>query len=257
MIEVTENKSRYHEKFKSFSHFKNFINFVLQDYDPTIYVDYMEKPNIVVMHFPPAFFIWGTPTEDSTKDVFKLLNANSWIITDTEDWKPFIEGHYGKSVDLHERILFNNKNVTVERVRRHRLDLPTNLRIQPIEEIHTQKGIIYEDVVSRFFQKSPFIQNGFGFVLLDESNTPQGFALTNYPITSNEIELYFRVGYDSFEKYRHQGVGTILCTYFIEEALNRGLVPIWDSAHALSAHIAEKLGYEVEYKWTMYHVTKI
>ncbi|MBN2604543.1 MAG: GNAT family N-acetyltransferase, partial [Bacilli bacterium] len=131
---------------------------------------------------------------------------------------------------------------------------PKGLSIVPIEERHLEKGIIHDDVISRFFQKSDFLKEGFGFVLLDDRDIAQGFALTNYPITSNEVELYFRVGYDSFEKYRNQGIGTLLCTYFIEEALKRGFVPIWDSAHETSAHIARKLGYVDSHKWKMHHI---
>ncbi len=114
--------------------------------------------------------------------------------------------------------------------------------------------MIYDDVISRFFTVSDFMTNGFGFALVDERERCRGFALTNYPIVGNEVELYFRVGYDFDAQDRLHGYGTTLCTYFIEEALKRGYVPIWDSANEVSAHIARKLGYVEAKRWLMYHI---
>jgi hypothetical protein len=135
-------------------------------------------------------------------------------------------------------------------------ELPSNLSIVKINESHLKEGIIYDDVISRFFRKRTFLKNGFGYALVDELNIPRGFCLTNFPKNDCDVELYFRVGYDNDERYRHYGYGIQLCIYFIIYCINNGYHPIWDSANQISQHIANKLGFIEQDKWYMYKLIK-
>ncbi len=251
---VTQNKEEIHERFLGFPYFDNYLKWAIRDHSPDVYADNEVNPSVVLLESPPAIFIAGNPDDCDIQKVLDNLTSGHWVIPENMKWKNHLEKHFEGHIESHQRILFDSSNLTLEHVLKCRNELPENLRIVPIESKYLQSGIIHDDVTSRFFTVSPFMENGFGFALVDESDIPQGFALTNYPVIGKEIELYFRVGYVHQQEYRKKGIGTTLCTYLIEYCLNNGYTPTWDSAHEVSAHIARKLGYKDKTKWYMYHI---
>jgi hypothetical protein len=253
MIEIKNNLDEYINLFKSYGVFQNFINYAIRDLSPQIYVEKEENPQCIIFYSSPAFFILGEPSEQYNKNVFSLFMKDSWIIASSNAWKQAIEDHFKDDVTTHPRIQFSSSSLNLDHIMYQRRNIPTGLSIVPIEKKHITKGMIFDDVISRFFTQSDFISNGFGFALVDDQSVCHGFSITNYPIVGHEIELYFRVGYESYQQHRFQGLGTTLCTYFIEESFKRGFIPIWDSANEISTHIAKKLGYKEEKEWFMYH----
>ncbi|MBU1093920.1 MAG: GNAT family N-acetyltransferase [Firmicutes bacterium] len=256
MIEIKKNLEKYYQLFDTYDVFDNFIKYAVKDLKPQIYVDQKENPNCVVFYSSPAYFILGEPNEKYSTNVLGLFSKDSWIIASSNAWKKVINEHFLDAVQTHKRILFNSKSLDINNVLKQRMELPKGFSIQPIEKKHISEGMIYDDVISRFFTKSDFLIHGYGFTLIDNDETCHGFALTNYPIIGKDVELYFRVGYDHYPDFRLKGLGTTLCTYFIEESLQRGYNPVWDSANDISSHIAKKLGYIEEKEWYMYHVLK-
>ena len=254
MKEVVNNLEKYYQLFSTYEPFNNFLKYALRDLHPQVFVDNEEKLNCVILYSNPAYFIIGEPNFEHTNNFFKLFHHDSWIVTQSEHWKQVIEGYYKDQVVTHPRVLFNSNSLNINHILKQRKELPLELSIVPIEKKHIESGMIYDDVIRRFFTISDFLENGFGFALVGQEGHCEGFSLTNYPVIGKDIELYFRVGYDSYPDYRSKGLGTNLCTYFIEEALKRGYNPVWDSANDTSSHIAKKLGYVVEKEWSMFHI---
>jgi len=255
MFEVTKDHEKYFKIYEDYPVFQNFVRFIKKYHTPTIYVDNLEQPNYSLMHFHPIFFIAGDYTKADMTDMEQLLGTNAWIAADSDHWKDVLENHYQDNIETYPRVLFDSSSLKLDHILTFRNEsLPDDLRIEPIQKEYLERGMIHDDVLIRFFTKNDFMEDGFGFALLDSKNNVHGFALTNYPITSKTVELYFRVGYNDYPKYRNQGIGTTLCTYFIEECLKRGLDPEWDAAHPGSAKIARRFGYVDKLNWFMYHV---
>jgi len=254
MIKVINSLEKYYRLFESYEVFENYLKYTIRDNKPEIFVDDENNTKCVVLYSNPAYFILGNPDEINTKEVFSLFHNNSWIIASSYAWKAEIINYFNEKVVVHKRTLFDSDSLDVNHILNKKSAVPKGFTIVPISEKHIEEGMIYDDVLSRFFTVSDFLNNGYGFALIDEKNTCHGFALTNYPIIGNEVELYFRVGYDTCPELRLKGIGTTLCTYFIEESLNRGYTPTWDSANEISAHIAKKLGYVEKKEWFMYHI---
>lgn len=254
MIEVTCNLEQYYQKFRTYALFNNFLKYAIRDLQPHILVDDEEKPNCIVLYSNPAYFIIGEPDIEYIEDIFKFIHRDSWIITQSEHWKLVIESYYKEQVVVHPRVLYNSKRLDINYILKQRIELPRGLSIVPIENKHLKSGMIYDDVIKRFFTISDFLKTGFGFALVGEDGFCEGFSIANYPVIGKDIELYVRVGYDSYPDYRSKGLGTTLCSYFIEEALKRGYNPVWDSANETSSHMAQKLGYVLEKAWNIYHI---
>jgi len=253
MIEITKNIEKYYEMFESYEPFNNFLKYAIKYEHPQIYVSGEGESTIVILYSYPAYFILGRPSK-GIDEIFKIIKPDSWIIPQTDEWKIPLEDYFKDHINTHERVLFSSENLNINHILQHRRTPPNGLSIVPIEEKNLKDGMIHDDVIIRFFSKSDFMNNGFGFALIGDDGFCEGYAITNYPIVGNDVELYFRVGYDSYTLFRSKGLGTTLCTYFIEEALKRGYNPVWDSANDISSHIATKLGYTVERNWYMFHV---
>ncbi|MFA5006585.1 MAG: GNAT family N-acetyltransferase [Candidatus Izemoplasmatales bacterium] len=254
MNEVTNNIEKYYHIFNTFEPFNNFVKYAIRDHRPQIFVDDEEHCKCAILYLKPAYFIIGEPRVEYAEGVFNLFHKDSWIIAQSELWKQAIEAYFKDHVATHPRVLFNSSSLNVDHIIKQRKEMPSGLSIVPIEKKHIESGMINHDVIQRFFTKSDFLENGFGFALVGEDGKCEGFSLTNYPVIGKDIELYFRVGYDTYPDYRSKGMGTNLCTYFIEEAFRRGYNPVWDSANDISSHIAKKLGYIAEKEWYMYHI---
>jgi GNAT superfamily N-acetyltransferase len=222
--------------------------------NPRFYVDNTKHPKFVLMYAKPAYFIVGEPEEEDLRDVFGMIEEDSWLIPEDIFWDKYIEEYFKGHVESHKRVLFNSENVSLEKIRSLKTDISKEFKIVPIAKEHITEGIIHDDVIKRFFSKSDFLNHGFGFALVDQSNTPLGFSLTNFPIYDDELEVYFRVGFEDEPENRKKGIGTLLAIYFVEAALERGYVPVWDSANDISSHIAKKLGYKEDKVWYMYHI---
>jgi len=255
MREIKNQIEKYYQLFDSFEYFENFIKYAVRDLKPQIFVDNEQNPNCVVLYSYPAYFILGEPDEKYSDDVLSLFPRDSWIIASSSAWNNTINQHFQDGVITHKRTLFNSNSLDVKNILEQRKPIPKDFSIEPIQKKHIEEGMIHDDVISRFFTTCDFLENGYGFTLVDGAGTCHGFALTNYPIVGHDVELYFRVGYDFCPEFRLKGIGTTLCTYFIEESLKRGYNPVWDSANSISAHIAKKLGYVEQKEWLMYHIS--
>lgn len=253
MIKINTNEERYYKLFDNFDYFENFLKYAIRDTSPSIHVDSIANPKCVILYSKPAYFILS----DSAildENVFSALEKNSWIIPSSVKWKKQFESYYKDRIEVYPRVLFDSAKLNINHIISIRRPLPDGFRITPIREEHLKEGIIYQDVIRRFFTVSNFLEHGFGFALVDEEEVCQGFALTNHPVIGKKIEVYFRVGYADDPQYRGKGFGTMLCSYLLEFCLNNGYDPVWDAANEISSHIAKKFGYSVKAKWDMFHI---
>lgn len=254
MFEVkTSEIQNYYDIFLGFRRFKNYIEYALHDTEVKIFVNQLDKPTVAILYSKPAYFVWGDVFEKSALEALEVFTSGAWIIPASNDWNRLLEKRFNE-IETHKRLLFDSSLLIPSDIKRLKTQIPDNLKIERIGAKHLEKGLIVDDVTGRFFRNTSFLEKGFGFALVDERDNVLGFALTNYPFYSNEVELYFRVGYEDYPKYRRQGLGTCLCAYFIEYCLKCGYKPIWDAANEISSHIARKFGYVEEEQWNMYHI---
>ncbi len=250
LMKTVKNINTYQHYFKDYPVFDLFVKHSFTHGNPKLFVDQEEDPQTIVLYEKPAYMLFGKPT----KDIEVIIEPSSWFISPNQSWDALLEELYKEHIDGYPRVLLDEQTIDVNQLKAYQKTLPPELKIVPIEEKHLREGMIKEDVLDRFFQGNDFMKTGFGFALVNEKEVIHGFALTNYPILSKDIEVYYRVGYDNFQTYRHQGIGTTLAAMFVEEATKRGYHPIWDAATPLSLHIAKKLGYTEKYHWKMYHL---
>jgi hypothetical protein len=257
MKKIQVDKKQLHEIFRDYPVFELFVQHAIENMDVDFYVDGDIKPESIILYAQPAYLLSGKAKSKLVDDLKEIIKPGGWIISPNQEWDDLLKITFKDDLQSFPRILFDSSQIKIENLKSFRKPLPTELMIVPIEAKHLEKGMIKEEIVDKFFTGKNFLESGFGFALVNDQGAIHGFALTNYPILSEkEVEVSYRVGYDSFQKYRNMGIGTTLASVFVEEAIKRGFDPVWDAAHLVSSHIAKKLGYVEKTHWFMHHLKK-
>jgi GNAT superfamily N-acetyltransferase len=246
---------KYYAIFQQFEHFTNYINFAIEFFTPEIWVDDEVQPTLACFYTAPAYFLWGDPDAKNVAPLLEIIPQDSWLVPSSEKWDRHLVAYFGERLITHPRTSFDASSLNLEHLRSLKIELPAGLRLVPIDEtlINDQEGMLYQDLLCKFFAAADFLQQGAGFCLL-EGEEIIGFAAANYPIRNQVLEVYIRVDYNDDPRHRHQGLGTQLSAALLEYCLKNGLDPQWDAANDISIHLALKLGYTLRLAWKMYHL---
>lgn len=242
--------------FQQFNYFTNYIHYAFEYLEPEIWVDDKEKTNLAFLYTPPAYLLAGDPDLGNVSLILEKLTPGSYLVPSNEKWDRHLNNHFGSQLETYPRTAFHSSSLRLEHLRSLKTKLPDGLQIVPIrsEHINDREGMLYEDLVGRFFNSSDFLESGAGFCLI-ENQKIIGFAASNYPIHDNILEVYVRVDYNSDPRHRHKGLGTLLSAALLEYCLENGLDPQWDAANEISIQLALKLGYTRHLDWKMYHLS--
>lgn len=255
MIEQPFSPEKAKQVFSNYPVFSLYLRYAFQDLECRWFADKENDPATWVLFAPPGVFFHGDVPVDQSEEIRRIVPGGAWIISPNPAWDSFLTKLYGADMDSFPRLQFDASHLSLSTLRSYRVDLPDDLKIEPIEARHLTEGMIKEEIADRYFAKRPFSTHGFGLALTNAKGVVHGFALTNYPVDEDrDVELSFRVGYESFQKYRGRGIATMLAAMFVEMAMERGFSPQWDAANETSQHIARKLGYQDHYRWSMHHV---
>lgn len=256
LIEVAANNlENYTYLFQDFGHFENLLRFIIKYTEYVIKVNDLKEPSCAILKYGPAIFVKGDPNSPNIQMVLDHFQENNWIVPCTTNWDNYIKSNFKDKFEIHNRIQFDSESLELEHVRSLKVNLPDGINIVPINTSHIEDrdGMIYQDLIRKFFGNHDFLKSGIGFALMYEKQTV-GYVASDNPIIGNDVELMFRVGYDNYTKYRGKGYGVQLCVRFIEYCLTNNLIPSWDAHTDISAHIAVKLGYTMKKKWNMFHI---
>jgi len=251
-IKPEENPMYFH-LFEDFPYFENYIQFAFKYMTPEIWVKNPPDPSAAYFYTAPAYFLTGNPDSLAVHQLLSVISKNSWILSSDERWKSYLSMYFGKKLEVHKRTLFDASSLQLEHVRLFKKELPSGLDLVQIgeQQINLPNSLLTRDILQRYFVKTDFSADGFGFCVMDGEDLV-GFACSNFPIRGNILEVYVRVLDDPL--YRQKGLGMALSATLIEACLLQGIEPVWDAANPISAHMAEKLGYSVLRDWEMYHI---
>lgn len=255
MKKIKPKKELLKRIFQNYPVFDLYAKHAIENLNCDLYVDDESNTETAILYAQPAYLLVGNPKLDLSLDIKEIIKSGGWIISPSKGWDELLISTFSDNLQSHPRILFDSSKIDIATLKANQKPLPEDLKIEPINSKHLEKGMIKEEIVDKFFINKNFLEHGFGFALVNSQGIVHGFSLTNYPVqTEDEVEVSYRVGYDSYQKYRNQGIGTTLASVFVEEAIKRGYDPVWDAANSVSSHIAKKLGYIEKTHWYMHHL---
>jgi len=234
--------------------FHLYVLSVIDDSETTILLDNEENPEVIALFHHPAVLLYGNGLHPFHDVILRQIENHTYIVCEDYSWELFLKERYQNQLTHYPRMLFESSLLSVQHLLSMKKELPDGFQILPLTQASLESDtMIIDDLIDRFYSGSPFLKNGFGFGLYYHS-TMIGFIAPNYPIVSNEVEVYVRVDYNSDPSHRHQGFGHQLAICFLVECLKRKLTPIWDSANEISSKLAKKLGFIPMRDWNMYYL---
>lgn len=103
-----------------------------------------------------------------------------------------------------------------------------------------------KDLCSQFLDFHDYRKRGIGVAVIDHGKPVSGAS--SYTIYNDGIEIEI----DTKPEFRKKGLATACGAGLILECLDRGLYPSWDAHDLRSVALAEKLGYHMDYPYTVY-----
>lgn len=256
LLKVTPDANhKYRTIFEEFEHFSNYINFAFEFTSYEIWVDEKDNPTLACCYTAPAYFLWGDPENRGISPLFELFSDDCWIVPANEKWDQPLKSYFGDKLTTHQRTSFHSTTLDLAQLNGMKRKLPAGIQIEPINinHINDLNGMLYQDLLQRFFSQVDFLQQGAGFCLMEDEKII-GFAAANYPIRNKILEVYIRVDYNNNPIHRQKGFGTQLAVSLLEYCLENGLNPQWDAANDISVNLALRLGYTLHHHWKMYHL---
>ncbi|HPG92320.1 MAG TPA: GNAT family N-acetyltransferase [Clostridia bacterium] len=236
---------------------------VIDDERTNFIVDDAANPNIFYITYHPFVAFYGDVSKGVPDDIMnsiieRMRKDRTFIVCQHPSWESALKEKFGEKLMGFPRTFFDASALSIEHLTSLKKEMPAGYEILPLTKIDPVRDqMIYVDLTSKYFDKKDFSEYGFGYGLYYD-NKMIGFCCSNFPVVrDDEVEVYVRVDFNDDPVHRHKGFATQLAVRFLLESLKRNLTPIWDAANDISANLAEKLGYVVDKKWTMYYIDKI
>jgi GNAT superfamily N-acetyltransferase len=162
--------------------------------------------------------------------------------------REFVRLHISPSIRAYTRLRFSfNRN------RFKAMEAP-----RPPVPIHVINRQNLNRVLSKYYvqgthwdDQEAFLSKGLGYFIEDGGEIVS--AIISAAVSGSEAEIDIQTDKD----YRRRGYAHYLCHKFIEDCLERGMIPKWDcfENNIPSVKFAQKLGFEVEGKYPLLDIT--
>ncbi len=221
-----------------------------------IYVDDREKPRSAFALLGDLCLLAGVPSSELLHFQNSLGNWQTrYIVPKSMEWEQLIIEMYGNKAKQFTRYALKNEaSFDTAHLSTLVKSLSPAYQIVEIDEI-LYHYILSEpwcrDLVSQFPTYERFRDLGLGFVILKDAEVVSGAS--SYCRYHNGIE----VEVDTKPPYRRKGLALACSAKLILSCLERDLFPSWDAHTELSLHLAEKLGYVLDYPYQTFELTKL
>lgn len=215
-----------------------------------IYVTDLEEPQSALAFVGCFAFYGGEPD----RELVMHKTADFVIMTPrNEEWADCIEDCFPNAKKISRYAI--KKDTKFDKDLLHKLTgrLPEGYELKDID------ANIYDmclsdpatrDFVSSFESKEKYLDIGRGVVVMKSGRIVAGASSYTRYNEGIEIEV------DTVEGERRKGLATAASAALILRCIDEGLYPSWDAQNMNSVHLAEKLGYELDYEYTAYEVSR-
>jgi hypothetical protein len=215
-----------------------------------IYVTDLEEPQSALA-FAGCFAFYGGEPD---RELVMHKTADFVIMTPrNEEWADCIEDCFPNAKKISRYDI--KKDTKFDKDLLHKLTgrLPEGYELKDID------ANIYDmclsdpatrDFVSSFESKEKYLDIGRGVVITRSGKIVAGASSYTRYNEGIEIEV------DTVEGERRKGLATAASAALILRCIDEGLYPSWDAQNMNSVHLAEKLGYELDYEYTAYEVSR-
>ncbi len=212
-------------------------------------VDNEINPASAIIDVGDFCFLAGEPNSELISRIsgFKIL------VPKDKPWEELIESNYGQRAEKITRYAIKkepdifNKEKLQEYIEALDSDYEIRLFDEDIYEM-AKREEWSADLCSQFKTNEDYQQRAIGVAVLHQGKLVSGAS--PYAVYSKGMEIEI----DTCPEYRGKGLATVCGAKLILECLERKLYPSWDAHDLRSVHLAEKLGYHLDYPYVAYEV---
>lgn len=248
------SRSKLVELFDSFKVGRRIIFPALYQNRGNIWVDSVESPKVARLQMSIINALAGDSSLSEASEIIKMINPHELVFFSNSGWGEKIRDIWGERVGIQKRTMMSPETLNFDHLKGLVTNLPDEFTLEPLDLETTRR--LDENMsmhISLFFgSPEEFIDKGFGFCIKHQGKVVS-MASTFTPFI-DEFEVEVRT--ENSAEYRQKGLATIVCSALILHAFERGFVPHWDAANAISVKLALKLGYSNPYPWEAFYLKK-
>ena len=208
--------------------------------------DNNENPSAAQIVNGDICFFAGAPNESLAAQA-----AAPIIVPKNKAWEKTIESVLGGLVEKAKRYAIKKEPDVFDREKL--IEFTTSLEERYSLELIDKE--IYDlairedwsrDLCSQFADYDDYSKRGIGAAVIHQGKLVSGAS--SYVVYNGGIEIEI----DTKPEFRQKGLATACGAKLILECLDQGLYPSWDAHDLRSVSLAEKLGYHLDYPYTVY-----
>lgn len=189
-------------------------------------------------------YIGGEFNSEFLQNFFDFMgNKHFIVITHNKEIRENIIEHYGKKCSIQKRF------ETVKefpKLPEYEYSLSDGFAVKRFDEdLYNQAKQESWSIgfCENFKSYKDFFENGLGFGITYNDKLICGASSFSYYSDGYEVIIATK------EDFRKMGFARIAAYEFIRESIKRNKLPSWDAAHEVSLHLAEWLGYKLDYEY--------
>lgn len=211
-----------------------------------VVADDNENPSAAQIVVGDFCFFAGTPSP-----ALAAQAAAPIVIPRNEEWGKIIEAVFGERVEKALRYAIKKEPdvFNSDRLNEYIKSLPKAFALRPLDKeiydcVHHENWS--KDFCAQFADYDDYRKRGLGFVVTYQGRPVSGAS--SYTVYNGGIEIEI----DTKSEFRQRGLAAACGARLILECLKRGLYPSWDAHDLRSVALAQKLGYHMDYPYTVY-----
>ncbi|MGZ9585829.1 GNAT family N-acetyltransferase [Paenibacillus marinisediminis] len=228
----------------------------LQGHMGTAWVDDLSNPTVAQVIVGVCIFYAGDPNAEAAEELLLHLPEDSLVIVDSDEWKERIEAvHYQHKHSIEKLVRYAFKKDPAHLDRKHIQSflsaLPEGYELRKIDHSIASDPSLHklsEDFTGQFNSIEDYLHRGIGYCILHEGQVVCGAS--SYSIYDHGIEIELA----THPEHRRLGLATAATSALIVDCLDRGIYPSYDAANAVSAALAQKLGYILHGSYDTYYI---
>ena len=217
------------------------------------YADHAAAPRSVAVCVGDFTFLAGEENVALAACLPLQQRAFTIVVPRTPAWALCVETHCPRSKPVTRYAFAKHNSFDAARLRRFAACLPQGYLLGRMEEADYYAARQREwsrDLVSGYPDAAAYAAHGAGYAVWHGGALVCGAS--SYADWPGGIEIEI----DCHPAHRRRGLARACAAALVLDCLARGLHPSWDAANAVSAHLAQTLGYTPADSYTAYEITK-
>lgn len=233
------NRIRLAQAFRNVHRVDVSIECILEDQMGLAYVDDVEHPSAYMIKIGPFHYFAGDTSIAGAKEMVKNFQPYNLFMSASAGWAEAFKELYTERFVAIERYGFSSEGLSVEYLQKlgEASRFAQNVKRMDTALLMQIRGQDHFIDISDFESPDDFSERGIGFYA-DVNGEIIGAAYSSL-VCSTGIEISLFVE----DKYRRQGVATVLSANLVRWCLENNMDAHWDAANPESCKLAEKLGY--------------